>query len=887
MTTTGIVVDRGHGRGRGHVGRDRCLRRARPAEHVGLPRRLPHRAPAANAAAISGEYLSAASFLGVAGLILRDGVDALWYPIGFAAGYLALVFFVVAPLRRSGRLHGARLRRGPPALARACAGSARPSSSSSAGSTCCPSCRAPGSRSPPRPACPTRWARWRAAVVVVVTVLIGGMRSVTFVQAFQFWLKFTALVIPHAHRAGLLLRRQPHASTAPPRPRSPSHTTVWIKTDVRLQVTEPVHGRAPPARSTASRSRDQDLTWQPGLHTVASGAVLGFPAGTATPVVEGAPADDATWLLPQRVRRRPTACSALLAADRDVPGHDGPAARPRALLHQPRRPRRPPHRRVRAGADRDLLHRRHGGRGDLPALHAASCSSAARPTPRCCCCPQAVLGQRAAGDRDRRAGGGGGVGDVPGDVLGPRRQHRGRASRTDVIGPGRSRVSGWVATIVGGLVPLLVSQIVMRMEFAEAVALVFALAASTFCPLLVLGIWWRGLTPPGAVAGVATGGVLAGSAIVLCLAGYDQPGLVGVLMERPAIVSVPAAFLVMVVVSVATAKGCPVAADQLLLRLHAPERLGLTRAGRAADRVLRALTAFPRTGHRSLPRRHVSTTQTEPPGSVYEQVQASPEFRALRRRLRRFVFPMSALFLVWYLAYVLLASYARPFMAIKLVGQHHRRAGAGPAAVRQHVRHHRRCTCASRGARSTPPAAEIRRRMGLPVNARRQRRASTSRSSWRSSLVTLVVVYRAARGNRTASDYYAAGRGLHRRAERRRDRGRLPLGRLVPRHRGRHRAERLRRLPLLDRLPRRLAGGAAAGGRAAAQHRQVHDRRRARVPDAAAAGAGGRGGVDAGRVAVLPARPDGGRGRPDRAAAADPGRGPARPGRGHRRRRAR
>ena len=77
--------------------------------------------PAANAAAISGEYLSAASFLGVAGLILRDGVDALWYPVGFAAGYLALVFFVIAPLRRSGaytvpdfaeaRLRLARLRR--------------------------------------------------------------------------------------------------------------------------------------------------------------------------------------------------------------------------------------------------------------------------------------------------------------------------------------------------------------------------------------------------------------------------------------------------------------------------------------------------------------------------------------------------------------------------------------------------------------------------------------------------------------------------------------------------------------------------------------------------------------------------------------------------------
>ncbi len=64
----------------------------------------------------------------------------------------------------------------------------------------------------------------------------------------------------------------------------------------------------------------------------------------------------------------------------------------------------------------------------------------------------------------------------------------------------------------------------------------------------------------------------------------------------------------------------------------------------------------------------MSTTQHRPPGPVYEDVQASPEFRALRRRLRQFVFPMSALFLAWYLAYVLLASYAKPFMATKLAG---------------------------------------------------------------------------------------------------------------------------------------------------------------------------------------------------------------------------
>jgi cation/acetate symporter len=58
--------------------------------------------PLWNASAISGEYLSAASFLGVAGLVLKYGVDMLWFPVGYAAGYLVLLLFVAAPLRRFG-----------------------------------------------------------------------------------------------------------------------------------------------------------------------------------------------------------------------------------------------------------------------------------------------------------------------------------------------------------------------------------------------------------------------------------------------------------------------------------------------------------------------------------------------------------------------------------------------------------------------------------------------------------------------------------------------------------------------------------------------------------------------------------------------------------------
>ncbi len=57
-----------------------------------------------------------------------------------------------------------------------------------------------------------------------------------------------------------------------------------------------------------------------------------------------------------------------------------------------------------------------------------------------------------------------------------------------------------------------------------------------------------------------------------------------------------------------------------------------------------------------------------PESSKWTEVQASPEFAELRHRLRRFVFPMTAVFLVWYLVYVLLADYAHGFMSTKVVG---------------------------------------------------------------------------------------------------------------------------------------------------------------------------------------------------------------------------
>ena len=52
----------------------------------------------------------------------------------------------------------------------------------------------------------------------------------------------------------------------------------------------------------------------------------------------------------------------------------------------------------------------------------------------------------------------------------------------------------------------------------------------------------------------------------------------------------------------------------------------------------------------------------------YRQAQQSPEFIELKRRFRRFAFPMTVAFLAWYLLYVLLSTYAPDFVATDLFG---------------------------------------------------------------------------------------------------------------------------------------------------------------------------------------------------------------------------
>ena len=168
--------------------------------------------PRANASAISGEYLSAASFLGVAGLVLAGGADMLWFPVGYTVGYLVLLVLVAAPLRRSGaytladfaeaRLGSTTVRRVAAVLVVAIGWLYLWPQLTGAGLTL-----RTATGLPP-------WVGSLLVTVVVGAVVAsGGMRSITLVQAFQYWVKLVAIGLP-----ALLLLAAWHSRGAAPVP---------------------------------------------------------------------------------------------------------------------------------------------------------------------------------------------------------------------------------------------------------------------------------------------------------------------------------------------------------------------------------------------------------------------------------------------------------------------------------------------------------------------------------------------------------------------------------------------------------------------------------------------------------------------------------------------
>src|SRR6185437_4784116 len=137
---------------------------------------------------------------------------------------------------------------------------------------------------------------------------------------------------------------------------------------------------------------------------------------------------------------------------------------------------------------------------------------------------------------------------------------------------GSVRTFRWCA-LLAGAVAVAASLLVENFSASMLVGWAFAIAASSFCPLLVLGIWWRGLTWRGAMAGILVGGGGCCVAITATMAGLARTGWAAVLLGYPAIWTVPIAFAVMVSVSLLTRSERPADVDQVLLRMHLPEEL--------------------------------------------------------------------------------------------------------------------------------------------------------------------------------------------------------------------------------------------------------------------------------------------------------------------------
>ena len=459
--------------------------------------------PRLNASAIGGEYLSAASFLGIAGLVLTFGADMLWYPVGWTAGYLVLLVLVAAPLRRSGaytvpdfaeaRLDSRQVRAVCSVMVVAIGWLYLLPQFQGAGVTLEASIGAP---------------RWLGPVivggVVLVNVTSGGMRSITFVQAFQYWLKLTALLVP----AAVLL-------------------SVWAGDG------GPSPGGGEPAWSSpvADGSAGLYTTYSLILATVLG--TMGLPhvvvrfytnpdgraARRTTLVVLGLLGF--FYLLPPLYG----ALGRLYADELAASGRTDVL-----VLELPR-----------------LMVPGLGGELLTGLVTAGAFAAFLSTSSGLAIAVSGVLSQ-----------------DVTGRRFGDHRL------------PGIAAFR--LAAVFAIVVPVVLALLTPGVGVARVVGLAFAVAASTFCPLLLLGIWWSGLTSAGAIAGMAVGGLGSGFAVGWNLMTPDYGGeWLNILLGQPAAWSVPAAFLTMIGVSLLTTSTAPRHVRRFMVRLHTPEAVDLDR----------------------------------------------------------------------------------------------------------------------------------------------------------------------------------------------------------------------------------------------------------------------------------------------------------------------
>jgi cation/acetate symporter len=407
---------------------------------------------------------------------------------------------------------------------------------------------------------------------VALTVALGGMRGVTYVQAYQYWVKTFGIALPACllliHLGGLPERA---ALFGRELPRAPSSGLV-----VELESAQEVEFPEAASYSLDGRRFRADAGSE---RTLPAGRLV-LPAGTAVPIADGGSVEPGSeWAEP--VERSGPASpvfvySLLLATFLGTMGlphilvrfytnPDGPAARRTTVrvlgllglfylfpaVYAALGRALTPELYVSGETDSVVLELPEAawpGLGGelLAALTAAGAFAAFTST------SSGLLVSMA--------------GTLSHDV-----RRRGRAPGGHPV----ERMRRFRVTAVAAMVvPALIALAARELDISVLVGWAFALAASTFCPLFLLGIWWRGLTARGAIAGMATGGLVASSGIVATLVAEPSPTTLGALLAQPAVLSVPVAFVTMVLVSKADREQ-PAGTEETMLALHGPEGLGL------------------------------------------------------------------------------------------------------------------------------------------------------------------------------------------------------------------------------------------------------------------------------------------------------------------------
>jgi cation/acetate symporter len=510
-----------------------------------------------NASAISGEYLSAASFMGVAGMVMSSGYDALWYPVCYACGYLFLLLFIAGPLRRfgaytipdfaEGRFDSPLFRKIAVCFVLFIGFFYTMPQMKGAGVTL--AYIFPG------------MPYWAGVVLVgaVITfnVALGGMKGITLVQAFQYWMKMFAISVPVFVLMAVFGTYGSHLSENAA-PGSPAVNVAEIERkalgekaptdEAWISPFGPLTTKAAKAAGlTNEQAKPYSLLYTYSL-------IIALVCGTA-----GLPHILVRFYTnPDGVAAKRTTMWVMILIGvfyvfppvfgvlgrnllPELYAATGAKGTDKIVLELPR-----------------IINERYGIWGSI--LSGIACAGAF-----------AAFMSTFSGLLVSMTGAL--AHDVYGRILRPNSRPEDRMKAFKIS-----------AIIVGGVAIVLGTQ-VEQLQINFMVGQAFAIAAASYFPLLFMSVWWRGMTMKGAATGMLGGGLAALACTTLINvsdlkvvdlgAFWAANPLIRILCEQPAIWTVPLAIGLMIIVSKATSSDVPSDIRMKMLVLHAPEKLGL------------------------------------------------------------------------------------------------------------------------------------------------------------------------------------------------------------------------------------------------------------------------------------------------------------------------